>query len=37
VLAALIEELEVAARAPEPHDHLVRLAWVGGCGQEFGV
>ncbi len=37
VLDALIEELEVAARAPDPHDELVRLAWVGGRGQEFGV
>ncbi|MFL5254623.1 MAG: 2-hydroxyacyl-CoA dehydratase, partial [Rhodopila sp.] len=37
VLDLLVEELEAAAAAPEPHDKLVRLAWVGGRGQEFGV
>lgn len=36
VLDTLIEELEAAAAAPGPAD-VVRLAWVGGRGQEFGV
>ncbi|ALK09845.1 2-hydroxyacyl-CoA dehydratase family protein [Blastochloris viridis] len=37
VLDTLIEELEASAAAPRPADKLVRLAWVGGRGQEFGV
>jgi benzoyl-CoA reductase/2-hydroxyglutaryl-CoA dehydratase subunit BcrC/BadD/HgdB len=37
VLDTLIDELESAAKAPRPSDKLVKLAWVGGRGQEFGV
>jgi benzoyl-CoA reductase/2-hydroxyglutaryl-CoA dehydratase subunit BcrC/BadD/HgdB len=37
VLDLLLEELRESAKAPQPHDDLVRLAWVGGRGQEFGV
>jgi benzoyl-CoA reductase/2-hydroxyglutaryl-CoA dehydratase subunit BcrC/BadD/HgdB len=33
----LIEELEASAVAPIPHDNVVKLAWVGGRGQEFGI
>jgi benzoyl-CoA reductase/2-hydroxyglutaryl-CoA dehydratase subunit BcrC/BadD/HgdB len=33
----LIEELEASIDAPIPHDDVVRLAWVGGRGQEFGI
>ncbi|CAH2598764.1 2-hydroxyacyl-CoA dehydratase [Rhodovastum atsumiense] len=36
-LDLLIEELEANAAAPIPHEKVVRLAWVGGRGQEFGV
>ncbi len=37
VLDGLIGELESAARVPSPTGKVVRLAWVGGRGQEFGV
>ena len=37
VLDELIEEFEANAPAPIPTGKLVRLAWVGGRGQEFGV
>nr|WP_294576922.1 2-hydroxyacyl-CoA dehydratase family protein [uncultured Rhodopila sp.] len=37
VLDELIEEFEANAAAPIPTGKLVRLAWVGGRGQEFGV
>jgi len=37
VLDGLISELETAAPVPSPTGKIVRLAWVGGRGQEFGV
>jgi benzoyl-CoA reductase/2-hydroxyglutaryl-CoA dehydratase subunit BcrC/BadD/HgdB len=37
VLDTLIEELQASLAAPIPHDKIVRLAWVGGRGQEFGI
>lgn len=37
VLDGLIEELTSAPEVPSPTGKIVRLAWVGGRGQEFGV
>jgi benzoyl-CoA reductase/2-hydroxyglutaryl-CoA dehydratase subunit BcrC/BadD/HgdB len=37
VLDGLIHELQTAAPVPSPTGKIVRLAWVGGRGQEFGV
>jgi benzoyl-CoA reductase/2-hydroxyglutaryl-CoA dehydratase subunit BcrC/BadD/HgdB len=37
VLDGLIDELETAPEVPSPTGRIVRLAWVGGRGQEFGV
>jgi benzoyl-CoA reductase/2-hydroxyglutaryl-CoA dehydratase subunit BcrC/BadD/HgdB len=37
VLDLLIEELQTADVIPPRNGKLVRLAWVGGRGQEFGV
>jgi len=37
MLDGLIEELESSPEVPSPTGKIVRLAWVGGRGQEFGV
>lgn len=37
VLDLLVEELEAGVAAPIPHDKVVRLTWIGGRGQEFGI
>jgi len=37
VLDGLIAELETSPEIPSPTGRIVRLAWVGGRGQEFGV
>jgi benzoyl-CoA reductase/2-hydroxyglutaryl-CoA dehydratase subunit BcrC/BadD/HgdB len=37
VLDGLIDELQRAPEVPSPTGKTVRLAWVGGRGQEFGV
>jgi benzoyl-CoA reductase/2-hydroxyglutaryl-CoA dehydratase subunit BcrC/BadD/HgdB len=37
MLDGLIEELESSAEVPSPTGKIVRLAWVGARGQEFGV
>jgi benzoyl-CoA reductase/2-hydroxyglutaryl-CoA dehydratase subunit BcrC/BadD/HgdB len=37
VLDGLLSELETSPEIPSPSGKIVRLAWVGGRGQEFGV